>query len=269
MAVTQLLQTLDQALQTHIRPATFPLAIRMLAEGEALPERYKRPKRDFGEEMAICQAFAMVRHTGRVISMNGDDLSCPLAKAVWGFEPLLGYFLNGMTCAGMYTETPAAGAVTEAGVDKWDYRQWAYVAAAPLSRCTFEPHVILIYGNSAQVMRLVTARLWKTGGRIESSFCGRIDCADSVITTMKTDECQVILPCYGDRVFAQAEDGEMGFTIPFSKIEMILEGLEGTHQGGIRYPIPKFLNYTGQFPEHYVKMEALWAEEKEPSTGHD
>jgi uncharacterized protein (DUF169 family) len=134
MAVTQLLQTLDQALQTHIRPATFPLAIRMLAEGEALPERYKRPKRDFGEEMAICQAFAMVRHTGRVIAMNGDDLSCPLAKAVWGFEPLLGYFLNGMTCAGMYTETPAAGAVTEAGVDKWDYRQWAYVAAAPLSR---------------------------------------------------------------------------------------------------------------------------------------
>src|SRR5512145_3251278 len=98
-----LLQTLDQALQTHIRPATFPLAIRMLAEGEPLPERSKRPKRDFGEEMAIGQAFAMVRHSGRVIAMNGDDLSCPLAKAVWGFEPLLGYFLNGMTCAGMYT----------------------------------------------------------------------------------------------------------------------------------------------------------------------
>jgi uncharacterized protein (DUF169 family) len=124
MTTTELLKILDQALQQHIRPATFPLAIRMLAEGEPLPERAKRPKRDFGEEMAICQALAMVRHTGRVIAMNGEDLSCPLAKAVWGFEPLLGYFLNGMTCAGMYTETPAAGAVTEAGVDKWAYQQW-------------------------------------------------------------------------------------------------------------------------------------------------
>jgi uncharacterized protein (DUF169 family) len=263
MTTAELLQKLDQALTEHIRPATFPLAIRMLAEGEALPERHKRPKRDFGEEMAICQAFAMVRHTGRVIAMNGEDLSCPLAKVVWGFEPMLDYFLNGMTCVGMYTETPAAGAVTEAGVDKWDYQQWAYVVAAPLQRCTFEPHLILIYGNSAQVNRLVTARLWKTGGRLASSFCGRIDCADSVITTMKTDECQVILPCYGDRVFAQAGDDEMAFTIPSSKIEMILEGLAGTHRGGIRYPTPKFLAYTGQFPAHYVKMEELWDVKRE------
>lgn len=53
----------------------------------------------------------------------------------------------------------------------------------------------------------------------------------------------------------------MAFTIPFSKIDMILAGLEGTHQGGIRYPIPKFLNYTGEFPEQYVKMEELWKAE--------
>jgi uncharacterized protein (DUF169 family) len=265
MTTIELLKSLDQALQQHVRLVTFPLAIRMIAAGEELPPRHKRPKRDFGTEMAICQALALVRHTGRVIAMNGEDLSCPLAKAVWGFEPLLDYFLNGMTCAGMYTETPAAGAVTEAGVDKWDYQQWAYVAAAPLSRCTFEPHVIIIYGNSAQVMRLVTARLWKTGGRITSSFAGRIDCADSVITTMKTDECQVILPCYGDRIFAQTEEGEMGFTIPYRKIPMILEGLAGTHDGGIRYPIPKFLNYAGEFPDSYVKMNVLWAEEKRSS----
>ncbi|MFN8455812.1 MAG: DUF169 domain-containing protein [Anaerolineae bacterium] len=262
MTTAELLKSLDQALQHMLRLTTFPLAVRMIAPGEALPERAKRPKADFGAQMAICQAFALARHTGRVIAMNGEDMSCPLAKAVWGFEPLLGYCLNGMTCAGMSTQTPAAGAVTEAGVDKWDYGQWAYVAAAPLNRCAFEPHLILIYGNSAQVMRLLIARLWQTGGRLTSSFCGRIDCADSVITTMKTDECQVILPCYGDRVFAQAEDGEMAFTIPYNKIQMILDGLAGTHAGGIRYPIPKFLNYTGQFPDSYVKMEELWAEGK-------
>jgi uncharacterized protein (DUF169 family) len=181
---------------------------------------------------------------------------------VWGFEPLTNYYMNGLTCAGMYTETPAAGVVSEMAVDKWETHQWESVVSAPLHRANFEPHVILIYGNSAQVMRLVAARLWKTGGRLESSFSGRIDCADAVITTMKTDECQVILPCYGDRVFAQTEDGEMGFTIPVSKIGMVVEGLEGTHQGGVRYPIPSFLRYTGQYPEHYMKMEQIWAGEE-------
>jgi hypothetical protein len=29
--------------------------------------------------------------------------------------------------------------------------------------------------------------------------------------------------------------------------------LEGTHKGGVRYPIPSFLRYTGEFPEHYKK----------------
>ncbi|MER3467811.1 MAG: hypothetical protein C4312_04415 [Thermoflexus sp.] len=255
------LQRLYEALQTHVRPATFPVAIRMIAPGEPWPEKTRFPRRDFGQQIAICQGFAIARHYGWIIGMRGEDLSCPLAKVVWGFEPLLDYYLNGMTCAGMYTETPAAGAVSEAQVDKWDYRQWEGVVVAPLHRTAFEPHVVLIYGNSAQVMRL-GARLWKTGGRLTSSFSGRIDCADAVITTMKTDECQVILPCYGDRVFGQAQDDEMAFTIPASKIEWIIEGLEGTHKGGIRYPIPKFLRYTGIYPDHYMELERQWAEQR-------
>lgn len=253
------LTALHDALAQHVRLAAFPIAIRMIAPGEPYPDRVKRPQPDLGEQIAICQGFAISRKYGWSLAMEKDDLSCPLAKAVWGFEPLTNYFMNGLTCAGMYTETPAAGVVTESGVDKWEYGQWQGVVCAPLHRTNFEPHVILIYGSSAQVMRLVTARLWKTGGRISSSFSGRIDCADAVITTMKTDECQVILPCYGDRIFAQTEDGEMGFTIPASKIDWIIEGLEGTHKGGVRYPIPSFLRYTGQYPDHYMTLEKIWA----------
>ncbi len=258
---------LNDALSTYLRLTQFPIAIRMIAPGEPFPERAKRPQADLGEQIAICQGFAMSRRYGWSMGMDRDDLSCPLAKVVWGFEPMLDYFLNGMTCAGMYTETPAAGVVTEAGVDKWDYGQWQGVASAPLHRANFEPHVILIYGNSAQVMRLVTARLWSTGGRVSSSFCGRIDCADAVITAMQTDECQVILPCYGDRIFAQTEDGEMGFSIPASKIGMIIKGLEGTHKGQVRYPIPSFLRYTGQYPDSYMKMEQMWDEADPPGDG--
>jgi hypothetical protein len=46
----------------------------------------------------------------------------------------------------------------------------------------------------------------------------------------------------------------MAFSIPADRMEEIIEGLEGTQKGGVRYPIPSFLRYTGEFPEHYTKV---------------
>jgi len=246
------------ALQKHVRPASFPIAIKMLKEGEPLPERVKRPAEDLGFQSAICQGFSIARRYGWPIAIGREDLSCPLAKVVFGFAPMLDYYREGHACAGMYTATPEAGARTEAETPKWEYGQYAYVVMAPLHRCTFEPDVVLIYGTSGQVMRLVTAALWKRGGRITSSFSGRIDCADAVIETMQTGEYQVILPCYGDRIFGQTEDHEMAFAVPADRMEELIEGLEGTHKGGIRYPIPSFLRYQGEFPPTYEKLNELW-----------
>jgi uncharacterized protein (DUF169 family) len=236
----------------------------MVKPGEALPPKARRPAHDFGEQIAICQGFAFARRYGWTLAIGREDISCPLAKIVWGFEPMLDYYLNGMTCAGMYTETPAAGAVSEVQVPRFEHGQYAYVLAAPLHRAEFQPDVVVVYGNSAQVMRLVVGALWKRGGRIHSSFAGRIDCADEVIETMQKNDYQVVLPCNGDRIFAQTQDDEMAFTIPASKIDELVEGLEQTQKGGIRYPIPSWLRYTGQFPDKYTKMEEMWrAQENE------
>lgn len=253
------IERLAEALQKHIRPASFPVAIKMLKEGESIPDRVKRPAEDLGFQSAICQGFAIARRYGWPIAIGRDDLSCPLAKAVFGFAPMLDYYAEGHACAGMYTQTPEAGARTEAETPRFEYGQYQYIVLAPIHRCTFEPDVVLVYGTPGQVMRLVTAALWKRGGRITSSFSGRIDCADVVIETMRTGEPQVILPCYGDRIFAQTEDHEMAFSVPAAGMDAIVEGLEGTHAGGVRYPIPSFLRYQGEFPPTYEKMNELWA----------
>ncbi len=256
------LKKLQEALDKYVRLTHFPTAVKMVKQGEPLPDKVRRPSKDFGEQIAICQGFAFARRYGWTLAIGREDISCPLAKIVWGFEPMLDYYLNGMTCAGMYTETPAAGAVSEAQVARFEHGQYGYVVAAPLHRADFEPDVVVVYGNSAQVMRLVVAALYKRGGRIHSSFAGRIDCADEVIETMQKDDYQVVLPCNGDRIFAQTQDDEMAFTIPASKIDELVEGLEQTQKNGIRYPIPSWLRYTGQFPEKYTKMEELWKEQE-------
>ena len=120
----------------------------------------------------------------------------------------------------------------------------------------------MVYANPAQVMRLTQAALWKSGGRLASSFQGRIVCADIIVTTMQTGQPQVILPCSGDRIFGQTQDHEMAFTIPWARMGEIVEGLEGTHRGGIRYPITQFMEYEAKLPAKYMEVNRLWDVER-------
>lgn len=242
------------ALVEHVRFDSFPVAVRMVKPGETLPERVKRPVEDMGIKVATCQAIAIARRYGWVVAIGDEDISCPLTAVVFGFRRPSEFYLQGRACAGMYTETEEAGVRSEEQVEKFSFGEYRYILVAPLHRTAFEPEVIIIYANPAQVLRLLTAALWKSGGRLTSSFGGRIDCAEEIIVPLRSKNCEVILPCYGDRIFAQTQDQEMAFSIPVSRIKDIIEGLEGTHKGGVRYPIPSFLRYTGEFPEHYTKV---------------
>jgi uroporphyrinogen decarboxylase len=87
-------------------------------------------------------------------------------------------------------------------------------------------------------------------------------CADIIVTTMKTGEPQVILPCSGDRIFGQTQDHEMAFSIPWNRMEEVIEGLRGTHNGGIRYPITQFMEYEAKLPPRYMEVNRLWDAEK-------
>jgi len=240
-----------EALNQHVRPGSFPIAIRMVKPEDTLPERVKHPLRDLKIKVAICQAIAMARRYGWVLALGKEDISCPLAAVVFGFEKASNYYHEGKACAGIYSETVKGGKLSEARVEKFAYNEFQYIIVAPLHRTVFKPQVVVIYANPAQIMRLLTATLWKSGGHMTSSFGGRIDCSEEIIVPQRTGNCELILPCYGDRIFAQTQDHEMAFAIPINRVEEIIEGLAGTHKGGIRYPIPSFLRYTGEFPHQY------------------
>lgn len=249
---------LDDALTKYVRPGSFPLAVRMMKPGDEPSERTKRPFRDLKTKVAVCQTFSMARRYGWQIAVGKEDINCPLALTAFGFKEEIETFTCGEMCAGMFTETKSSGARTEEMVPRFSFGKYSYVLAAPLHRADFTPHLFLVYGNSAQIMRLMTAALYKTGGYITSKFSGRLDCADICIETMNTGKPQIILPCYGDRVFGQTQDDEMAMTIPVGMEEDLIEGLEGTHKGGIRYPMPTYLRYSPQYPEHYYKLEEEW-----------
>ncbi len=259
-------KTADRELTYYVRPQTFPVAVRMLRPGEPIPERARRPARDFKKLSMNCQVIDMSRRYGWTIALTREDSICSLGIAALGLEKPTHLHRSGTLCEGMYTETKEAGQRSEAAVDRFSPGDYAGLLVAPLDRATFEPDLVCLYGNPAQVMRLTQAALWKRGGKLTSSFGGRVDCAEIIVTTMRTDQPQVILPCSGDRIFGQTQDHEMAFTIPWNRMEEIVEGLKGTHNGGIRYPITQFMEYEAKLPPRYMEANRVWEVEQGQAT---
>ena len=254
------LNALDAAISQYVRPATYPLAIRMVERADEIDPKARRPKRDLGIQVTICQAIGMARRYGWAIGLTPDDINCPLIFIPFGFSDAVPFQVEGHACEGIYTATPGAGARSEAIVPRLPRGRYQGIELAPLTRATFEPDVVCIYGNSAQVMRLVQGALWDEGGAVTSIAAGRVDCAEIIIRTMTTGQPQCILPCSGDRIFGMTEDDEMVFAMPPADVERVVEGLEGTHRGGIRYPIPKFMRYVPEFPPAYEQLRAALVE---------
>jgi uncharacterized protein (DUF169 family) len=248
--------------EKYFRPTTFPLAIGVLKRGDKIPEKAKRPLRDLGVKLSICQVIGMARRYGWTIAVGPDDQSCPIAQVAFGFAPSLPYYEQGNLAAGMYCETLPVGAKAEALIPKLKVDEASTILIGPLGKVEFEPEVVVVYANSAQVMRLAAGAFY-SNAKLSAKASPRADCAEIIIGTLHEGEAQVILPCYGDRVFGLTQDNEVCFTVPYSKLGELLKGLAGTEKAGIRYPIPANLKTEVEYPPKYQKLAAMWQQDLE------
>jgi uncharacterized protein (DUF169 family) len=248
------------AIEKYVRPATFPLAMKMYRADEELPAGARRPWKDLGARMATCQVWNTARRYGWTLAAGLEDLGCPPGKVVLGMEPPVPYYTEGYLSEHMYTATAEAGKRTEAVTARFEHNEYAAFVAAPLARASFEPDVVVVYGNPAQVLRLTVAALYQSGGTLEQTITGRLVCSDFIVLTPRLGKARVIMPCYGDRIFGQTHDDEMAFAIPPALLPALVEGLEGTHRGGLRYPVTNYMRYTARYPETYEHLEDVWEE---------
>ena len=256
------LKEVEQILNTYIRPQTFPVAIKMLKSEDEIPEKTQRPFQQLKKKIAICQGIGMARKLGWAVAMGKEDMQCSLGAAPFGFFKNIDYFDEGNLAAGMFAVSTDAGKKEENLIDRFDHGAYSHILVAPLSRAAFDPDLIMVYGNPAQIMRLIHGSLYNEGGAIQSSAMGRLGCA-AIITVIKNDECRFLVPGNGDRIFGMTQDWEMSYMIPMSKLDTVLDGLAKTHKGGIRYPITSFFNFEATFPPSYQEQMKIWEAEGE------
>lgn len=257
------LKEVNEALNFYVRPQTFPVAIKMCQSSDELPDKVRIPKRDLGIAVTVCQGIAMARRYGWTIAIGKEDQCCPHGAFVLGFMPGKGY-LDGSYAESLGLGTKEQFAKTAQNLSRLEYGKYSHLLATPLHTASFEPHLILLYGNPAQVARLVQGAVAITGGVLTSISGGGIACSGLIARTMLTDECQFILSGAGDRYFALTQDHELAFTIPMSKVESTIQGLEIGHKSGMhRYPTPSFLRFEGQLPPAYYKFLELLKKEEQ------
>ncbi len=240
---------LDNQLNKYLRLATFPIGMKLLENSEDLNaiKYLKKPE----HKIALCQIFSYARYYGWTMGCTKEDNLCPLAEISIGFEKSNKLFEEGAFFIGRYNETKEAAKKTSSTMPQLKYGQYSAIVSGALSRIDFKPDLILIWGNSSQIMRLIQGYLWKRGGRISmSTFCDGV-CADTISNAMLTGELQVAFPCLGDRRFGLAMDSDLIASIPFGIVEEIIEGMEKTHKAGTRYPIP----YQISTPEFFLKLK--------------
>ena len=218
----------NNILNTYIRPQSFPLALKLCKAEAELPAKVRVPSRDLGYQVTLCQAIGLARRFRWAIAVGKNDNCCFGAAAAMGF----------------IEKSPEAFAVPRLEVGTY-----SHILMVPIESADFEPDVILLYTDSAQAMRLVQAAGRGAGLNVSAHATGFGDCADIIAGTTISGECQFVLPGGGDRVFGGAQDHEVIFTIPFNKMEAVLQGLEETHKAGFRYPILADLRHPPALPD--------------------
>ena len=241
----------------NLRMKTFPVAVKFLKSPAAFPEKTRQPSSFLGKKIALCQAVSMVRLYGWSLGVAKEDLVCVPAALAFGFGETddAARCISRLFCEGSYSRNEEAGSREAGELAKLSRGEYGALVLSPLGRAAFEPDVVLLYGNPAQVMRMVQAWTYREGRRIQGSFGGKIECSEYLIAPFRSGRPRVALPGMGDRVFSLTQDDEMVFALPGAVLPEFLEGLrEAGKKVGAQYPVPFFLNFEPQFPKPFLAI---------------
>jgi uncharacterized protein (DUF169 family) len=250
------IEELFSALEKYLRIATIPVAIRLVKEAENPPPKAKYPLRDFGHKISACQGMTIARTIGWIIAFKKEDHACPLASVFLGhIAP--DKFLDG-AIAGFYQDRDECGKKMEQSFSRWPVDSIRETWLCPVNRCDFEPDLVAVYGNPAQILLLIQAANFGHGPGVRSSSAGRGGCATWIAGVLQSGECTYMIPGPGERIFAGTQDHEMSFVIPYSKFENVINGLQYVRdQGAFRYPVPNLAILSEpKMPEKYYSLDS-------------
>jgi uncharacterized protein (DUF169 family) len=245
----------------YLRVKTHPLSIKFIKSSSEIPEGVMRPGK-MGVKMALCQINTIARRWNMAVAVTPEEVNCAAALLSFGWGDL-GDLNREEELADFMV---SAGYIMDLDKAKTSLKTQSFLSGdnefsskglivAPIDAGIIEePDVILIYGNPAQIVRLIQSMIYTEGGVIESKAHAGLSCIGEMIEPVVSKKAIYVIPGRGERQLGMAADDEMAFALPAIKFQNLLTGLRETDEKGTRYPIQPYLFFEPRFNKAVSKL---------------
>ncbi len=225
---------MGESFKSLLRLRTEPVAFRRLEKAEEVEKipNVVRVRSGF----TYCQVPFRVRVLGQTVGVTDDPIGDRCSR-LHGLRPAtarsrqreaemlsMTWFANPAEALKQQQETPRVP-LGEA------------LVAAPLSKGKFDPEVVSIYGNPAQIMMVLCGLQKEKYERFQFFFIGEGACADSLAQCYFSGKPALAIPCYGERAMGQVADDEIVIALPAGELDRAISGITMLGKIGFKYPI--------------------------------
>jgi uncharacterized protein (DUF169 family) len=226
---------LAQELERRLRLKNRIVAYRRLESAKDLDkiENVYRPNRSF----TYCQVPFMVRVQGLTVGVTREDQMVDRCMRLHGLKDA---DEESMQRESFMLSTTWFGSPEEAMQQQKDYPRipaGEAIVASPAIEGKFDPDVVSIYANPAQIMMIMCGLQKDKYEQFHFSFIGEGACADSLAQCYVSGKPALAIPCYGERALGQVADDEIVIALPPGEIERSIAGLKRLVKVGFGYPI--------------------------------
>lgn len=229
-------ETLVRRLEALLRLKTFPVAIKLLEDPEELARNrwLRRPKK-----LTLCQLISIVRTFDWTVGVSADDLSSECASIVGllDFNDLPQELKNGTFRNLVWCKTKEDGRRFEEAIPRIPAGRYKAIMLAPLVYDPFDPDIVLIYANPAQMILIINALQFEDYERLQFFCVGESSCSDAIAQCYLSGKPSLTIPCYGERRYGHAQDDEMVMGLLPKHVEKVERNLEELYKRGICYPV--------------------------------
>lgn len=238
-----------------------PVALKVLYEGDELPEGAIRPLRDLGQHYAMCQAMTLVRKSRKTVAMLKEDNWCLWPLISYGItkldeedDALLGgmhfYRDTQVSCRYFRDEYPMLNS---------ERTVIGYVMA-PLSDCPFVPELVCIYCSVAQLRTLLMASKYESGEIAGSSLDTCASCVHGQIPVLRGEMAyNLSIPDPGEYERGLCDENDMIFNVSGDRVEELTRGLQSLKDIGFGYgQLHMDMNLDYARPKFYNSMFEKW-----------
>ena len=222
-------------LELLMRLKSFPVAFKLFEDRQAISEIPFI--RRMNHKSTLCQLINMVRNFDWTVGAELDDFMSVVCPSIIGLADIPDYMKDGTFRSIVWTKSRADAKKFEAEIPRLPTGKYEAVAMAPLVYNPFDPDIVLIYANPAQMMLLINSLQFENYEVMQFYCVGESSCSDAIARCYLKGKPALSIPCYGERRYGHAQDDEMVMAIPAEMMDKALNGMEALYRRGIRYPI--------------------------------